>query len=109
MSRIPKRYTNFMETYPEVGEAYKALGEAALKAGPLDEKTRELIKLGISVGARMESAVKSHFRRAREAGATVEELKHAVLLSTTTIGFPNMMTAMSWIEVELERENEPEA
>lgn len=106
MGRIPKRYTKFMEAYPEVGQAYKALGEATMGAGPLDAKTREIVKLGIATGARMESAVKSHFRRAREAGATLEELRHAVLLSTTTIGFPNMMTALSWIEAEEGREGE---
>lgn len=106
MSRIPKRYTKFMEDYPAVGEAYKALGHATMNAGPLDEKTRELVKMAVSLGARMESATKSHFRRAREAGATIEEVKHAVLLATTTVGFPNMMTAMSWVESEIERESE---
>ena len=33
-----------------------------------------------------------------EAGATIDECRHAILLATTTIGFPAMMAALSWAE-----------
>jgi alkylhydroperoxidase/carboxymuconolactone decarboxylase family protein YurZ len=33
-----------------------------------------------------------------EAGATIDECRHVVLLATTTIGFPAMMAALSWVE-----------
>ncbi len=33
-----------------------------------------------------------------KAGATLEELWHAALLAITTIGFPSMIRAMSWID-----------
>ena len=46
----------------------------------------------------MEGAVHSHTRRAVEAGCTPEEIRHAVLLSTTTMGFPSMMKTLSWVE-----------
>lgn len=98
MGKIPKRYLKFMEQYPDVGAAYKSLGDAAMRAGPLDEKSRALAKLAISVGARMEGAVHSHTRQSLEAGASAAEVRHVVLLSTTTVGFPNMMTAMSWVD-----------
>ena len=102
MSKLPKRYTKFFETYPAVGAAYRSLGEAVAEAGPLDPKCQALVKIGISVGARMEGALRSHVRKALEAGATADEIRHAVLQSTTTIGFANMMAAMSWAEVVLE-------
>jgi 4-carboxymuconolactone decarboxylase len=101
MPKLPTRYTKFMQTHPEIGSAYKALGEATMNAGPLDHKTRELVKLGIAIGARMEGAVHSHVRKAVEAGAIADEIRHAALLSTTTLGFPNMMAALSWIDDEL--------
>jgi AhpD family alkylhydroperoxidase len=108
MSKLPKSYTRFLETYPSVANAYHQLGEALSTAGPLDEKTRELVKLAIAVGARVEGSVKSHARRAREAGASLEEIHHVVLLSTTTIGFANMMAGLSWVKDVLEEEEEEE-
>ncbi len=98
MEKLPKRYTEFLKNYPDVGAAYTALGEAVANAGPLDAKTRELVKIGVSVGARMESAVRSHTRRALEAGATPEEVRHAALQATTTVGFPNMMAGLNWVD-----------
>lgn len=87
-----------MTDYPEVGKAYEAYGEAVGNAGPLDEKTRSLVKLAISIGARMDGAAKSHAHKALEAGATPEEIRHVVVLSAPTIGFPNMMAGLSSID-----------
>lgn len=106
MSKIPKRYSQFMERFPNVGQAYQDLGLAASQAGPLVEKDRELIRLGIAVGAKMEGAVKSHVRRALESGASPEEIRHVAILSTTTIGFPSMMAALSWVDKVLEEAND---
>ena len=47
MAQIPQRYMKFKEDYPEIAEAYEKMGNAVHTAGPLDEKTRALIKLGI--------------------------------------------------------------
>jgi len=102
MAQIPKRFKKFTETYPAVAEAYQKLGDAVHSVGPLDEKTRALIKLAISTGARLEGAVHSHARKAMTAGCTAEELKHVALLSLPTIGLPSMMAALSWIEDILE-------
>jgi 4-carboxymuconolactone decarboxylase len=99
----PKNYRRFKQQFPAVAEAYERLGEACQWHGPLDPKTRELIKLGIAIGAGLEGATHSHVRRALEAGATPEEIHHAALLATTTIGFPSMMRAMSWINDVLEK------
>ena len=98
MSLLPKRYRDFLAAYPDVGEAYHALGEAISSSGPLDAKARALVKLGIAVGAKMEGAVNSHTRKALEAGASSEEIRHAILQATTTIGFPAMMAGLSWAE-----------
>ncbi|MBK8501851.1 MAG: carboxymuconolactone decarboxylase family protein [Saprospiraceae bacterium] len=96
--KIPKRYLRFMEEYPEIGKAYEALGNAVHDAGPLDSKTRALIKVGISGGAMLEGAFHSHIRKAIKEGVTLEELKHVAFLALPTIGFPSMMALLSWIE-----------
>jgi len=95
---IPKRFQKFTEDYPDVANAYEALGNAVHSAGPLDNKTRALIKLAISTGARFEGAVHSHARKALKSGVTPEEMRHTVLLALPTIGLPSMMAALSWID-----------
>jgi 4-carboxymuconolactone decarboxylase len=98
MSQILKRYQEFMNKYPEIGKAYEELGNAVHKSGSLDDKTRALIKLVISTGARLEGAVHSLTRKALKAGCNAEEISQTVLLSLPTIGLPSMMAAISWAD-----------
>jgi AhpD family alkylhydroperoxidase len=98
MREIPGTHLRFRDAYPEIARAYEELGRATQEWGPLEKKTRELVKLGVAVGNRHEGAVHSHTRRALDAGATPEEVRHVVVLALTTIGFPNMVAAMTWVE-----------
>lgn len=95
---LPGHYVHTKKLYPEYLSALEALGEAAKKAGPLDSKTLHLVQLGASAALRSEGAVHSHARRALEAGASVEEIRHALIAVTSTIGFPNVTAALSWVE-----------
>lgn len=104
MGRLPKRYVKFFEDYPEVGKAYEEYGEAVGKAGPLDLKTRCLVKLAMSIAARMEGGAKSHAHKALEAGSTPDEIRHVAVLAAPTIGFPNMMAGLGWVNSVLEEE-----
>ncbi len=105
MSKLPKRYRQFTQAYPSVAAAYEQLGTEVHGAGPLDDKTRALIKLGISVGAWLEGAVHSHVRKALDAGAKPAELRHVALLSLPTIGFPSMMAALSWVDETIDEQS----
>ena len=98
MRDIPSTHLKFRETYPDVARIYEELGRATQECGPLDKKTRELVKLGVAIGNRHEGAVHSHTRRVLDAGASAEEVRHAVILALTTIGFPNMIAALTWVE-----------
>jgi len=98
MTQLPDRFLKFQKDFPEIAKAYEELGTAVHKAGPLNEKSRALIKLAISTGAGLEGAVHSHTRKAIEAGCTSEEIKQTVMLALPTIGFPATMAAMSWVE-----------
>ncbi len=97
MNDLPKQFQKFSKDYPEVAKAYEQLGTAVHNSGPLDNKTRALIKLALSTGARMEGAVHSHTRKALEAGISKDEIKHTILLALPTIGLPSTMAAMSWV------------
>ena len=102
---VPKRFKKFKEDFPQVASAYEALGDAVHKSGPLDDKTRALVKLGISAGARLEGGFHSHVRKAIDAGVTKEEMVHAVMLALPTIGLPSMMAALTWIDDVFEKDN----
>lgn len=95
---LPKVYKNFQERFPHVFRDFKQLGISTREAGPLAEKTQNLVKLGIAAGANSRGGVMSNTRKALAAGATAEEIEHAVLLAMTTTGFPNMIAALSWVQ-----------
>lgn len=96
--KLPANLANLVADYPELWGAYQALGKASAEAGPLDAKTRRLVKLALAVGAHSEGAVHSHARRCRSEGVTPEEMRQVILLSITTLGFPAAMAGLSWIE-----------
>ena len=109
MARLPRSYENFREKYPEIWQAYDRLGGLVHDAGPLVKKHRELIKLGMAIGARLEGAVHSHVRRALEQGATREEIYHVVLLGLTTLGFPTTVATLTWVKDVLTGDTPPRA
>ncbi len=97
MRELPEPFQKLGRDHPEVHQAYEVLARAAHESGPLDERTRRLVKLAISVGARLEGAVRSHTWQAKEAGISQAEIDHIVLLSLTTIGLPFMVSARTWV------------
>ena len=103
---LPKKYQDFVSSYPEIFETYKDLGTKIRALGPLDEKTQNLIKLGIAVGANSRGAVMSHTRKAIATGATKKEINHAILLAMSTTGFPNMIASFNWADEVLEKKGE---
>jgi 4-carboxymuconolactone decarboxylase len=98
MSQLPKPYQQFRQDHPDIYKAYENLGQIAAESGPLDIKTRELIKLGMAAAIRSESAVQSHTHRALDAGATIPEIEHVLMLGITAFGFSTMMTARTWVK-----------
>ncbi|HEX9887321.1 MAG TPA: carboxymuconolactone decarboxylase family protein [Longimicrobiales bacterium] len=99
---LPRTYVQFKQRYAAIVRAHSAMGKALDAAGPLDRRTTELVKLGVCVGAGMESATRSHVRRAAEAGATPEEIEHAVLQGMNTVGFSRTVMAWVWTTEELD-------
>src|SRR5574341_462295 len=95
--QLPKSYQKLKTERREVVEAYEKLGEACATAGPLTDRERALIKIGISTGAQLEGGLHSHVRKALEAGVDPGAIRHAVLLALPTLGLPSMMAALTWV------------
>ncbi len=98
MPKLPGAFVRFRREFHEIGRAWEALGAASAQAGPLDARTRELVKLALAVGARLEGAVHAHTRRALEAGVTQDQIRHVVALAPSTVGFPTAVAAFTWVE-----------
>jgi 4-carboxymuconolactone decarboxylase len=101
---LPKTFENFSKNYPEIVNHYDKLGSICRNAGPLDNKSQDLIKLGIAIGVNSRGAVMSAVRKALASQASPEEINHAILLSITTTGFPNMIAAMGWAQEVLDKQ-----
>lgn len=95
---LPDQYLNIKKRYKSFFTAVGNLGKVVRKQGPIDDKVGHLIQLAAAVAIRSEGAVHSHIRRAIEAGAEPDEIYHAVILLTSTIGFPTVSAALSWAD-----------
>jgi len=85
------------KSHPEVWQRFTALADACHDAGPLEEKSRRLVKLALAIAAGTEGGTHSAVRHAKEAGVSIEEMEHVVLLGITTLGFPAAGRALAWI------------
>lgn len=108
-SKLPGTYRQLHETFPEITEAHDQMALAVERSGPLDAKTCALIKIGVSVGAGLESALRSHVRRALQAGAVEEEIVQAIFQGMNTVGFPRTVAAWSWARVQFERNRQEDS
>src|SRR5437660_12061183 len=95
--QIPKPIEDLWKRYPTVWKAFNELGSRCHQAGPLDEKTRRLVKLALSIGAGLEGATHSAVRAARKSGITEDEVDHVAVLAISTLGLPAATRAMTWI------------
>ena len=96
--RLPAGAQRLANRHPEIWAAYQKLGAACAEAGPLDEKTRRLVKLALAVASQSEGAVHSHTRRSANDGVSRDELIHVALLAIPSIGLAKAVAAMTWIE-----------
>jgi len=99
----PKRYREFVQRYPGLARAWEAANEAGAD-GPLDSRTRRLIKIAASMGAMREGAVRSGVRKAIAEGITLAELEQLIPLTAGTIGLPSAVACWSWVLDALEQD-----
>ena len=96
MEDLYEIFTKFKKDFPKVHSDHEALGkEIHENSGPLTEKMCWLIKIAISGASRHEFVLETHIMKAKEAGVTDDEMKHALLLLIQTAGFPTFMEAYS--------------
>jgi alkylhydroperoxidase/carboxymuconolactone decarboxylase family protein YurZ len=93
---LPSTFNAFRGTYPQLVALHEETARVVDRLGPLDRRTCELIKIGICLGGGLESALRSHVRRALEHDATWPEIEQVLLLGMNTCGFPRTVAAWQW-------------
>jgi 4-carboxymuconolactone decarboxylase len=105
MAKFPDQYLGIRKRFKKFYTAADNLGKATRAAGPINTKTSHLIQLAGAAAIRSEGSVHSHTRRALDAGAKPDEIYHALILLTSTIGFPTVSAALSWADDIIQKRN----
>lgn len=103
MHDTPDTFREFKTRFQKIWLLQEQSAEAISNAGPIDRKNRELIKIGVALGANLQTALRRHVHLALENGATKEEVEHAVLMGINTIGFPATMIGWKAAMAQLEQ------
>lgn len=74
---------------PEIAQAFNDMGKAAKTSGALDEKTKEIMALGIAIATRCDSCIGFHVKSLIRLGITREELVEALAMATYMGGGPS--------------------
>jgi alkylhydroperoxidase/carboxymuconolactone decarboxylase family protein YurZ len=101
MPELPRAVDEFKRNQHVVWKAFTGLADCCHAAGPLDEKTRRLVKLALAIGAGLEGGTHSAVRHCLDSGITPAEMQHVAVLGITTLGLPASMRALTWISDHL--------
>lgn len=66
---------------PDAAKAFWAFDKAAMADGVISSKNKELIALGVAFTTQCPYCIEIHAKRAREAGATEQEISEAVFVA----------------------------
>jgi len=90
---MPELLNNFREQFPDTWKAYEQLIKVTDQDGPLDGKTVELIKVGISAALEHEGGLIAHISQSKKAGSDSAEIYHAILLAIGLAGIPAVLAS----------------
>lgn len=74
---------------PDTVAGFGKMGAAAKKSGALDEKTKEIMALGIAIATRCDSCIGFHIKSLIRLGLTRPELCEALAMATYMGGGPS--------------------
>jgi alkylhydroperoxidase/carboxymuconolactone decarboxylase family protein YurZ len=90
-------FEQFKTDYPEVGSIFTDLFNS-VAGKSLDEKTKQLVYLGILTALRYGPAIKVHIQKALDAGATKSEIEEAMMLVIPAGGVCSFLSILSDIK-----------
>jgi len=75
------KFKNMGELAPEAFKAFVAFDALAFKAGAIPAKYKELMAIAVALTTQCPYCIEIHRRRAKEAGATEQELAESALVA----------------------------
>jgi alkylhydroperoxidase/carboxymuconolactone decarboxylase family protein YurZ len=85
----------FQQEAPEVAQAFGGLIQSVSNMKALEPKVTQLIYIAIRASQGETTAVTAHVPMAKKAGATRNELKEAIILTTTVCGIKGIASCLS--------------
>lgn len=98
LNRLTHGVLTMKKLAPKVTESFIAFDKAAVEAGALDVKTKELIAMSIAVAARCDGCIAVHVSNVLKAGASIEEVAEALGVAVSMGGGPSMVFATRALE-----------
>lgn len=96
---LPAELVEIVEHFPTFwAEAGQLMTETLYAESKLERKTIELVLCALLAGRRWELGVKTHAVKAREVGASADEVRGAVLLSFAVFGTSSAAAGLHWAE-----------
>ena len=90
---VSTRLASLRSSTPDVMKSFSALGRAALAAGALDAKTKELLALALGVASRCDPCIGFHAQALVRLGASRTELDEMLGVVVYMGGGPSLMYA----------------
>jgi alkylhydroperoxidase/carboxymuconolactone decarboxylase family protein YurZ len=84
----------FQEEAPEVAQAFGGLIQSVSSMKALEPKVKQLIYIAIRASQGETTAVTAHVPMAKQAGVTRDELKEAIILTTTVCGIKGVASCL---------------
>lgn len=83
LKHVHKSTSRLNAANPDILAAFQKVREANHNMDVIDEKTRELIAIGVAAALHCDGCIASHVSQAKKAGASVEEVGAAISTAMT--------------------------
>jgi AhpD family alkylhydroperoxidase len=84
----------FQEEFPELAARFNDLIEAQKSVQGLDAKTKQIVNIAIQTANKNSVGVKLHAQMARQEGASIEEVKNAVVMNLHLSGLSSVLECL---------------
>ena len=98
LDKTKKDFVNLNKEIPDTFKGFSIMGKEAKKNGSVDEKTKELVALGIAVSTKCESCIGLHVESLIKLGTTREELIEVLAMCSYMGGGPSITFSTKALE-----------
>ena len=98
LDKTKKDFVNLNKEIPDTFKGFSLMGKEAKKNGSIDEKTKELVALGIAISTKCESCIGLHVESLIKLGTTRDELIEVLAMCSYMGGGPSITFSTKALE-----------